>query len=255
MASNSAPPPGRSWKARWWGGLALVLVLTAGLGFGLRLRAHHRWRREGFRMVPGTDRILLTRHNDTGLVDLEGRQVKPAFALACLQELAAVPAGNNQVTCLAKPVPRAVPEFLPLDSEGALTFHFKGVPQDRLQAYCGSLEALPPMPRPLGEIVVRRVNLPIPGTGAGDDRVDIWTPTNESFQGKSPARLLLLQALQEMQATQPTPGRIQVIRKPFGSPVRNWIRQTRGHPVASFNRNPSSLIRVLNLAFQPAQAK
>jgi hypothetical protein len=255
MTSPSAPLHGTPWKARLWGSLAIVVVLLAGLIFGLHLRAQHRWQRQGFRMAPGTDRILVTRHNDSSLVDIDGWDLKPAFVRACLQELAATPAGNNQVTCLAKPVPRAVPGVLPQDSEGAFTFHFKGVPQDRLQAYCASLEALPPMPRPLGEIVVRRVNLPIPGAGAGEDQVDFWTPTSESFHGKSPARLLLAQALREMQATQPTPGQIQVIRKPFGSPLRNWFRQTRSHPVVHFNRNLGRLVSFLDLAFQPAKAK
>lgn len=230
--------------------LLLLLLLLATSVLGWRLWALARWRHRGLRMSPGTDQFLLTRHNDTRVVDVEGYALTPAFVRSCLLDLAAIPPGNNRVTSLSRPVQRAIPDLLPLDSEWTRDFNFRSISQESLLAYCSSLEALPSLPRPLCEIVVRRANAPAPGGAPTNPGVDFWTPTNESFNSKSPALLLLVDALEEMQNLSPTPGRIQEIHKPFGSPIRNWIRQTRGYPIAEFDANPAREIAFLKRHYE-----
>jgi hypothetical protein len=238
----SNPPPPHRPAFPLWGWLAVALVLgLLGWGVWAASPARHRRTQEGLRMMPGTDNLYLTRHNRTGTFDLEGTALRPAFVLAELAELERMPAGDDLETWRVKPVPRAVPGQLPEGDEGYHNYRYRDLSREQVLELCAKVAALPPMPRPERELVVRRPNLMLPGEDQEHPPVDVWAPQQGLFQ--SPAALAaFIGAVEEMNALPPTPGRIQELRRPVATVRHGWFADSRDRPFLAIQTNPGYLL-------------
>jgi len=223
------------------GWLAAILLLGLALAALWGFSPRHRAAAGGLRMSPGTDNLYLTRHNRTGTYDVEGTAVPPAFVLAELAELERMPAGDDLETWRVKPVPRPVPGLLPETGEGCHTFRYRGLAREQVLEVCAKVAALPPMPRPQRELVVRRTNLGLPGEDPQHPPVDVWAPQQKLFQ--SPAALAaLIGAVEELDALPPTPGRIQERRRPVATLRRGWFAGNRDRPFLTLRSDPTQLL-------------
>jgi len=195
-----------------------LLVLLLGLAEATAAiscsHSFHQEKKFAFHLSPGTDNILLKRHNLTHTFDVEGWQLDPGFVIACLAQLDQIRPGDNAESCLLLPVPRETPEMVTLDNEATPDFTFKGLSRDQLLTVCRKIQTRPPLPRPLGQLVLFRPNLELPGENPADSPVDIWIP-NKSLNHNPAACQALISAMEEMQSLTPTPGRPQEIRKTF----------------------------------------
>ena len=238
----SEPPEPQSWPSRCtWA--ALTLLVMVGGSAWLFLRSPQEV--HGLRMSPGTDQMLLTRHNDSKTYDIEGHQLWPDLVVAELAELDRIPPRDDPVTCLARSVPRALQEFQPLDAEGTHDFRFHGLTRAQVLDICDKLKRIPPLPRPAEQLVVRRLNLLLPGEDPGDLPVDIWVPSQELLRSHAEVEKIV-GALEEMRALPPTPGKIQEIRKPMGFPRARWSWQGQRVPFFVCQERPTQIINLLN---------